>query len=193
MTNGTNPEFYFPPEALNSQAADNQFFMQEALSNYGGSANFEADPLATKHLPKVFVEDANGMPVESNFAPAQNEREFTAVNFENLKIDPVFRKDITPATALRAAQLIARDIEALLIFMALMKYEADQLAKISDQGTILTLQDHLGTELDGVEQRTSKRLRGLGVGQDTESAISDLLNTFKTEMTNGGDNQNQAI
>ncbi len=193
MTNGTNPEFYFAPEVLNSQAADNQFFMREALSSYGGSANFEADPLATKHLPKVFVEDANGMPVESNFAPEQNEREFTTVNFENFKIDPVFRKDITPATALRTAQLIARDLEALMFFMALMKYEADQFAKISDPGTIEVLQGYLGIEFDGVEHRTSQRLRNLGVGQDTETAISDLLNTFKTELTNGGDNQNQAI
>ena len=193
MTNGTNPEFYFSPEVLNSQTTDNQLFIQEALKNYGGSANFEADSSATRHLPRVFVEDANGLPVESNFAPVQAEREFSSVNFENLKIDPVFQKEITPATALRAAQLIARDLEALMVFMALMKYEADQFAKITDPATIQTLQGYLGPEFDGVEQRTSRRLKGLGVGQDTELAISDLLNTFKTGLTNGGDNQNQAI
>lgn len=193
MTNGTNPELHFSPEVLNSQTTDNRLFIQEALRNYGGSANFETDSSAIKNLPRVFVEDADGMPVDSNSALAKNERELSSVNFENLKIDPVFGNDITQTTALRAAQLIARDLEALMVFMALMKFESEQFEKITDPATIQTLQGYLGVEFAGVEQRTSQRLRNLGVGQETESAISALLNTFKTGLSNGQDNQNQAI
>ncbi len=106
----------------------------------------------------------------------------------DVTVDNVFRQPITndPEIVDRAAKAMTRDIEGMILYMAVMQYDSQQLMQVKDPATVSALQTSIDKEMTKAEERITKKLKEFGINEETAKSIYDLLDTMKNKLSNGG-------
>lgn len=196
MANGNpmftnNQDMLFTPEQQQAASNESRTFYQDAYGQFAPPATFDSNDVPPGILPNIIVDGGNTNALYGdrigniNGGDVDNE---TGVDSE-VTVDNVFRHPITndPETIDRAARAITRDIERMILYMALMQFDSQQLMQVTEPATVSALQTAINKEMTKSEQKIIRSLNEFGVNEETAQGIFELLATMKTKLSNGGD------
>lgn len=187
-----NSDMLFSPEQLRPAASEKQLY-QENYGRYSQPASPDSNAVAQGLLPNFIVDSGQGSAGDKNITGNTDsiDERAAARNSDGIGIDIVFKKPITndPAIIGSAAKAIVRDVERMLLYLALMKFDSEQLSKVTDTSTVSALQTAIDTELTNSQLRIARRFTEMGMDKETEQGILELFTTLRNGFTNGGARQ----
>ncbi len=196
MANGNpmftnNQDTLFSPEQLRHVSSENPISYNDAFGQYAPPVFGDTNTVTPGILPRIFVDEGDATTLNGNRTVNENPGDVDngAGTDREVTIDNVFRHPITndPEIVDRAAKAMTRDIEGMILYMAVMQHDSQQLMQVTDPATVSALQTSIDKEMTKAEQRITKKLKEFGINEETAKSIFDLLETMKTKLSNGGD------
>lgn len=188
----SKPDLLFPQDDIKQNPELAAQWYQEAYG--GGDTTSAPSNLPTDQPPgfppnlTVSEEDT----AQKNFSPSDAKPLNVDLN-DNFVIarDSVFDQPLTndPDVVNRAAQALIRDTERMLMYMALMQYDSEHFNNV-DEKTGAAFKTALASQTGAMQERMSKRLKSLGVGDDAEKRVMDFFQALNQGLIDSSKNTN---
>jgi hypothetical protein len=193
----TNSETLFSKEALNQTSVDQASMLRADgydSQHYAGVSN-KAIPMTI--LPDIIVSEQEnsqqsfsplpdstdnfiGKKIPSNLSKEQD-------NGREIVVDRVFDKTIIndPEVIDRAAKAFTRDLESMLLYMAVMNADSEKISAITDKQTAVALHSAIIRETQVMQQRAHQRLLTMGISDKNVNQIMEFFKGFNDGISSG--------